>query len=418
MKKSYKIKCVVLFGVLLTTLNIFAQDEENLESGTWRERESLFVTPMVERLVGDSGFLPLVVWSGEAWDNVGGGAKTGSVFDSLLSIGFEQDISKLTGAEGWGTFGASAFWFAQSKRMSDWQGAYVGNAGQCASNIFSSDMVRIFEIYYVNEFDTKFGRVGFRIGQLASDEDFMGMDYSDLFLNANLGAIPTNACMELSNGALAFSQYSLATFSATTFWTYESFDIIVGVYNGDVGKDSVSNHGFDYKLKDIAIWYQIAYNYKLAGRGGRIQFGGNYHSGEFINKYSGAFESDFYSFYLGVQQDFIVDKNDDVILGGFIRFGYTPKEEISSCDKYIDCGLNWFAPFAKRPDDVLGVAFSAMKIGERDYEYDSLIEVTYRAQLTKAIVVQPVFQTYLNAKDSSGETEPAYVIGARVDVMF
>ena len=63
----------------------------------------------------------------------------------------------------------------------------------------------------------------------------MGMDYSDLFLNANLGAIPTNAGMELTNGSFAFSQYSLATLGATVYWSNDKVDAIVGIYNGDAG---------------------------------------------------------------------------------------------------------------------------------------------------------------------------------------
>ena len=97
---------------------------------------------------------------------------------------------------------------------------------------------------------------------------------------------------------------------------------------------------------------------------------------------------------------------------------YTPKEEISGCDKYIDCGLNWFGPIVGREDDVLGVAFSAVKIGYNNYEYDNLIEITYRAQITNAITVQPTFQTYLNAKDEAGDTNVAYIVGVRAEVNF
>ncbi len=397
---------------------VLAQEAEKKQE-TWTDRDSLFIAPAMEQIAPDSGFTPSLSWIGEAWDNVSGGSKTGSVYDSLFTLGLEQDLSKLGKADSkWGSLGITAFWYAQSKRLDDWQGRYVGNAGQTASNIFSSDMVRVFEIYYKNEFETEYGTFGFRVGQLAADEDFMGMDYSDLFLNANLGAIPTNACMELTDGSFAFSQYSLATLGATVYWSNDKLDAIVGFYNGNAGKDSVDNHGFDYNLHDIAVWYQVGMNYKLLGLNGRVQFGGNYHSGDFENKYDGSLVSDFYSFYIGVQQDLIADSEGNAILGGFVRMAYTPKEEISGCDKYIDCGLNWFGPLPNRKDDILGVVFSAMKIGEDNYEYDNLIELTYRAQLTPAIAIQPVFQTYLNAKDETGDTNVAYVVGVRAEVNF
>ncbi len=408
----------IVGGVSLTAFSAFAQEVEAPMAESWMDRESLFIASAMGKNAPESGFTPSITWIGEAWDNVSGGSKTGSVYDSLFTIGFEQDVSKLADKDGWGTFGITAFWYAQSKRQDDWQGAYVGSAGQTASNIFSSDMVRVFEIYYANEFETKVGTFGFRIGQLASDEDFMGMDYSDLFLNANLGAIPTNAGMELTNGSFAFSQYSLATLGATVYWSNDKVDAIVGIYNGDAGRDTVDNHGFDYELQHVALWYQVGYNYSFCGLNGRVQFGGNYHNGKFENKYNGNVESDFYSFYLGIQQDLIADKDGNAILGGFVRMAYTPKEEISGCDKYIDCGLNWFGPIAEREDDVLGVAFSAMKIGDVNYEYDNLIEITYRAQITKAITIQPTFQTYLNAKDEAGDTNVAYVVGVRAEVNF
>lgn len=417
------IKSKILKGTIsaiaLTASSVFAQetstDDNNCKD--WTCNESLFLSPAIEKYAPDSGFSPIASWTGEFWSNLSGGTKTGSEWDSLVTLGFEQDISKVINNDGIGTIGMTAFWYTQSADIM----SRIGSAGHAASNIFSGEMVRIFEIYYNNEFETKNGTFGFRIGQLAADEDFMGMDYSDLFLNANLGAIPTNAGMELygSNGSWAFSQYALATLGATIYWNNDNFDAIVGIYNGDAGRDVSSNHGFDYNIKNIAVWYQLGYNYKLLGLGGRIQFGGNYHSGEFENKYTGEAERGFYSFYLGLQQDLIADKEGNAILGGFVRMAYTPEEEISGCDKYIDCGINWFGPLPSRSNDVFGVAFSGMRLGEDNYHYDNLVEVTYRAQITNAIAIQPTFQSYLNAKDEdTGATKVAYVFGIRAEVNF
>ncbi len=411
-------KKIAIASICTIASSVFAQEAENkTDSKNWQDNESLLLSPIVEKYAPDSGFTPVASWTGEFWSNLSGGNKTGSEWDSLITFGFEQDISKLAKNDGMGSIGMTAFWYTQSADMM----ARIGSAGHAASNIFSGEMVRVFEIYYKNEFQTKNGTFGFRFGQLAADEDFMGMDYSDLFLNANLGAIPTNACMELygSDGSWAFSQYALATLGATLYWNNDNFDAIVGIYNGDAGRDVSSNHGFDYDIKNVAVWYQLGYNYELLGLGGRLQFGGNYHSGEFENKYTGEAERGFYSFYLGLQQDLIADKEGNAILGGFVRMAYTPEEEISGCDKYIDCGINWFGPLPSRDDDVLGLAFSGMRLGEDNYHYDNLIELTYRAQITKAIAIQPTFQTYLNAKDeNTGKTKVAYVFGVRAEINF
>ena len=59
-----------------------------------------------------------------------------------------------------------------------------------------------------------------------------------------------------------------------------------------------------------------------------------------------------------------------------------------------------------------------MKINRIDYKFDNLLEITYRAQLTPAIAIQPTFQAYLNAKDENGKTNSAYVVGVRAEVNF
>ena len=407
-----------LFGIFIFAISAMAQATDEVQE-TLFERDSLFIASATEKVADNFGFSPSLSWIGEVWSNVSGGSKTSEVCDSLFTLGIEQDLSKLGKEDSnFGSLAMTAFWYTQSKRLEDWQGSHVCCVGHGASNIFSSDMVRVFEIYYTNEFEIENSTVGFRIGQLASDEDFMGMDYADLFLNSNLGAIPANACVCLKNGSVAFSQYSLATFGATIYFSNDNFDAIVGIYNGDAGKDSVDNHGFNYNLHDIAVWYQLGVNYEVFGLDGRIQLGGNYHSGDFENKYNGATVSDFYSFYLGIEQDFVADNDGNAILGGFVRIAYAPKEEISECDKYIDCGLNWFGPIPNRDDDIFGIAFAAMKINRIDYKFDNLLEITYRAQLTPAIAIQPTFQAYLNAKDENGKTNSAYVVGVRAEVNF
>ena len=110
----------IIGGVSLTAFSAFAQEAETPKAESWMDRESLFITPAVKEIASKNGFTPSITWIGEAWDNVSGGSKTGSVYDSLFTIGFEQDVSKLAGKDGWGTFGITAFWYAQSKRQGDW----------------------------------------------------------------------------------------------------------------------------------------------------------------------------------------------------------------------------------------------------------------------------------------------------------
>ena len=73
-------------------LMVFFKAEKKQE--TWTGRDSLFIAPAMEQIAPDCGFTPSLYWIGEAWDNVSGGSKTGSVYDSLFTLGLEQDLSK------------------------------------------------------------------------------------------------------------------------------------------------------------------------------------------------------------------------------------------------------------------------------------------------------------------------------------
>lgn len=384
------------------------------EEGSWTERDSLFLSSTMEKYAPDSGFTPSLVWTGEAWADVSRGNNIHSLFDSLFTLGFEQDLSVPTKIDNAGRIGVSAFYYTQSGDGS------LGNLSSSQgdfSNILSGEMARVFEIYYANDFETKIGDFGFRTGQLAADEDFMGMDYSDIFLNSLFGALPNVAPAQL------FSQYNVATLGLVVYYSYENFDATFGLYNGNLGEDISSNNGFDYSntFDTIALWYQFGYNYEIGGLAGRAMFGGNYHSDPSKANYDAIETNGFYSFYFGVQQALINNDKGDAMIGAYARFGIVPESEASDQNFYTDFGLNWFAPIPGRDDDVFAVGVSIVE-NERgaraEYDhYESAIEVTYKCQLTPAMSIQPDMQIFLNPAGNA-QTGAVYVIGARAEINF
>lgn len=384
----------------------------------WNERESLFLEEYAPPAFAENGFTPFATWTGEQWSSFRGGDQHGSYWDSLVTFGFEQDLSALLKKENLGRIGLSAFYFAGSKDNGKFDGL-----NSSPSNIFSGDMTRVFEVYYANEFETENGSIGFRVGQLAADEDFMGLDYADIFLNSNFGAIPAVAGAGLfGKDDVAFAQYANATLGLVLYYTYNDFDLTLGVYNGNAGEDVPGNHGFDYELQDVAFWYQLGQNYRLAGRNGRVAFGGNYHSGAFEDFKTGESKDGFYSFYLNLQQDLVIDEEGEAILGAFCRLAWAPEENRAACSRYVDAGINWFGPIPQRKDDVFAVGVSSMyansyaRQANGIYAYETCIETTYKIQVTPAISVQPTLQVYFNPESASGERQTAFLGGVRVEV--
>lgn len=423
MNKIKQIITATICGISFIASSVFAQDAKCACSGKdancqdktpeWLKRDSLFLSSATESLTEKTGFAPSIVWIGEGWADVSRGSNIESMFDSLFTLGFEQDLSVATKSNGLGRIGVSAFYYTQTN---DGALGDLDSSQGCWSNIVAGDMARVFEIYYANDFETKIGDFGFRVGQLAVDEDFMGMDYSDTFLNSSFGAIPNVAPAQL------FSQYNVATLGLVVYYAYENFDATFGIYNGNIGRDISSNNGFDYShtFDTIAVWYQLGYNYKIGELDGRVMFGGNYHSSPDKINFDQIYANSFYSFYFGVQQALINDAEGNAKFGAFARIGWAPDSKSSDQNFYADFGFNWFAPIPTRTDDVFAIGVSVVE-NERNARteyahYEGTLEATYRFQITPAISFQPDMQIYLNPNDDAKGS--AYVVGARVEVIF
>ena len=413
MNKIATVLTGAICSVAMLITSAFGQDAKQGESSKWYERDSLFLASITESITEKTGFVPYAIWTGEVWGDVSNGSNIGNMVDSLFTLGFEQDLSVAVNGNGLGRIGVSAFYYTQSH---DGALGDLDSSQGCWSNIVAGDMARVFEIYYANEFETKFGDIGLRIGQLAADEDFMGMDYADTFLNSSFGALPNVAPAQL------FSQYNVATLGMVVYYSYEDFDAMLGIYNGNIGQDVSSNNGFEYSntFDTVALWYQLGYNYQIGDLNGRVIFGGNYHSSPDKINFDQIDANNFYSFYFGIQQALVNDAEGNAKFGVFARVGVVPESKASDQNFYADFGFNWFAPIPNRKDDVFAIGVSVVE-NERgarsEYaHYEGTVEATYRFQITPAISFQPDMQIYLNPnKDVSGS---AYIVGARLEVIF
>lgn len=408
------------FGGLVTIVSCALAQEAPKDGktpdGGWTERNSIIIETASEDAARTTGFTPSLTWTGETWGNVSNGKNLHGIACSLFTFGAEQDLSTAFGNESkhFGRIGISAFYYAQTNK-----GELDGfdSSQGCFSNIVAGDMARFFELYYANEFETEFGNFGFRIGQLAADEDFMGMDYSDTFLNSSFGAIPNVAPAQL------FSQYNVATLGLVVYYSKGDFDATIGLYNGNLGEDVSSNNGFDYKntFDSVALWYQFGYNYKIGDLDGRVMVGGNWHSDPSKANFDAVDADGFYSFYAGLQQVLVNDREGNPLFGAYFRIGWAPESDSSNQNFYADFGFNCFSLIPGRDDDVFAVGFSVVENERAQREtyasYEGALEITYKCQLTPAISLQPDLQIFVNPGNGD-ESGAAYIAGARMEVVF
>jgi porin len=135
------------------------------------------------------------------------------------------------------------------------------------------------------------------------------------------------------------------------------------------------------------------------------------------------------NFYLIHDLALVISPDGAPKLGLFVRGGRNPEPDRSMVGGYADAGLNWFGPLPGRADDTAGLAVSSTCFGDDFLESaapdgfatdETTLEFTYRAQLTRWMVlqadVQLLFNPGLNPDSSSRET--AAVLGLRVEVSF
>lgn len=111
-------KIIATIAAATFTLTIYADGGETVATQAyrdlrWLDRDTLFTGEIIEKLAPDIGFSPFVVWTGEGWADVSRGSDINTMFDTLITIGFEQNLSAMVG-EGAGRIGVSAFYYAQS----------------------------------------------------------------------------------------------------------------------------------------------------------------------------------------------------------------------------------------------------------------------------------------------------------------
>ncbi len=376
-------------------------------------------TAGIKQELENEGFTPKLEVNAEVWANTSGGANTGSVGLFQSQFGFELDLKKTSGLDGW-TY------------VMDWH-AYYGNSpsitliGMDEASALSgmeatSNVVRFSNLYLKKEFDD--GRYQLRIGQLAADATFMLSQYGAVFINSSFGPLPAEL---LAMNAPNYPLWAPGVYGYAE--PHEDIFMQLGVYTANAGQDVSSNWGFGWSISandGAGIFYEIGTEQSLWGLPGTYVLGVFATTGDVTLYSSGAQDWGLAYPYLMLNQALITDADGNTVLGGFFRLATNFQADRSVIDLEIDTGLAWFAPIPSRPNDVLGLGF-AYNSYESDYlawqrangnlvgQQQSILEVTYQVAITEWCYVQPDFQLILDPHYSRRD---AWVVGMRGYVSF
>ncbi|POF61566.1 carbohydrate porin [Novacetimonas maltaceti] len=389
-------------------------------------------------------------------NDVGSGSGTGPAYDAVTAPTLTVDLEKLFGLKG-GLFNVSALQTRGRSISQDHLYNYNPVSG------FEADRsTRLFELWYQQSFLN--GKLDVKIGQQDLDTEFLISDYGLLYLNSNFGW-PMAPSVNLYGGGPSWPLSSPAVrirYRPTETFTfmfaaaddnppgnrYNSFGIQDGGNAADP-TNQVTNDGsgtrFNMGTGALLITeLQYALNpqpddmskaTKNPGLPGIYKLGGFYDTAKFpdyrYNRQGGS---------LGAQGGYPRWDRGNWMVYGIIdqmlwRPSLTSPQSVgifvratgNSGDRNLisfaaDAGINLKAPFKGRDNDTVGVGWGIGRSssGWRQYNRDAgsmvpgnenHLEVTYQAQVTPWLVLQPDFQYVWHPQ--GGTPDPRYASGLK-----
>ncbi len=400
----------------------------------------------------ESGFKFTLQEQSEVWANLIGGTHQGVSYNGLTTVSIDVDLDK---SLGWkkARFFVSAF---------DIHGhgptrSLAGN-NQIISNIEATPSLKLYDLWLEQRL---FGTLYLRAGQEGANDEMMTSSYAALFLNSSFG-FPGLPAADLPSGG---PNYPMATPFVRARWKATGNLTLVGaVYNGDPAPPGTGDpqirdrNGTAFRLNGNSYDFaELRYSpnpdapdalsttYKL---------GGWYHSGRFDDRRLDAtggllasplssgipktHRGDFALYAIVDQVVWRREGTESEGIGLFMQVQAGPSDRNLS-NLFVEGGMNWNAPFHERPDDVAGLSFAYLGISPAARQFSSdlvasgrgavpyatnetVIEATYKAQITNWLTLQPDAQLVLNPNahipGPFGSKPPpnALVIGVRATI--
>jgi porin len=429
--------------------------------GIW-ERDTLLGTFDRERTeLCDKGYQFGAISTNEILGNTSGGTKRGTTEQGRTEIDLDFDLEKIAELKGL-TAHASAM-FVYGGRMSSHN---LGNL-MTISNVESITSQRLYTLWVQQSLYDDM--VNFRLGQIAIDDEFLVSKLAAVFVNSTFG-FPFMTSGNLPSGGPAFPMPTPGarlklTFTDELSWMGAAF---AGDPGGTAdGRDGQwrNHNGTKFSLEGGTLYmteaaYTVNQEKDSKGLPGTYKIGAWYHSAGFDDLYlddtggslAAATSSGIAARRYGngggyVMIDQMILKGQrwsDEGLGVFVRSGLAPSDR-NQVPFYVDGGVSYKGLFEGREEDTLalGVAYGELsdKLARLDRETrivnnqpnrpirdnETIIELTYQAQVTPWLIVQPDLQYVVHPGGNipnpnvSGDNTPikdALVMGLRTAIKF
>lgn len=381
-------------GIALTSAPVDAEQPfDGTLAGDWGGAR----TSLLER-----GVLVEAANTVDLFASLDGGADDESTLSNLFELAVTADMGTLAGLEG------GTLFFMGLGTHGDDPGASSGTA-HAPSNLAADDAWRVLEFWY--EQSLLGDRAGVLFGIYAVDSEFDAKETADVFLNGGFGT-----GLDLSetglNGPSIFPITGLAL--RGRFQITDELGLRAAIVEGAPG-DLDDPTAFEIDLDDDEGVFTIAeLDWQPTGfEFLRFGLGGWRYTTDFERIDGRGIEDGTAGIY-GFAEGVIFNEagTDDQGLSGFVRVGRAD-DAVNRFGSYQGAGLVYTGLFPGRDGDVAGLGISSVDNGDefvdvvragggRVERSETVVELTYRADVLPWLSVQPSVQYAMNP-----DTDPA-----------
>jgi porin len=374
-------------------------------------------------ILADWGVQFNATYIAEVFGDISGGMRRGSIYTGRLDLGMDVDLEKVVGWTG-AKFHTNMYQIHGQGLSRD----YVGNL-MLVSGVEALPATRLYELWIEQSlFD---GKLMVKVGQQASDVEFIDSKYDDIFTNSALGWPGITGINLLAGGPsppLAVPGVRIKAQLSDNITAYAAiFDGDAAPPDSPVDPQIANPHGVLFRVNDPA-WMigQLKYGFQL----GESKLPGTITGGAW--KHLGEFNDQRYAIggfsladpagtgepqklrgnqgIFGVYEQMLAraSQGSDKGIGFFLRTSISPSDR-NLISFYLDGGFQFSGFSESRPNDRFGIAMTyarisdAARAADRDVQaftgtpfpvrdFEAVLEATYLAEIQTGWTVQPVFQ--------------------------
>jgi porin len=383
--------------------------------------------------------------------NTRGGIRQGFVYDGLLDLEVDIDLSKRLGWKG-----GKIHFTGYGIQGQDLSTQYIGSI-LTTTNIESNPSIpKVGEFWFEQKLLDN--RLGIRVGLLEADRYYVISPTANVFVNSTFG-FPDSWEANMPGSGPGYPNATPGLLASYDF--NDDWKITASVMNGmPNGPDTTSSqYGTKVPVGNGTLsWLEGAFTpeWSLGNQvlPGYYKLGGWYNSytvsnvtlddtGRTFNNPVNTTYRGQYSVYGVVDQALWREANSiNQGLNAFARVTYSPQTERNLVTWYFDTGLAYIGMFDGRPEDIIGLGFAWAKftpylnsqIAGQNAQAgtqtpmataESVIELTYQAPISPWLTLQPFFQYAMNPggkapmPNNPNQAIPsATVVGLRANVAF